>query len=233
MEFHNGNLDERGLANYRRASLRLNWEKRCNKAVNQWDWPAAEDVLNQVKSDAILWEQIGRQGQAEVEAKRLEVERKKLDSQGRKRNHYEALEIDPVASVAEMEEAFFRLSRQYHPLNNPNDKVAAQRYQEINAAHEVLKDPRKREAYNKTLDAAMLHLKDKGGIDLTPANLNLQTRNAGEEIKFHLDPAMLAQLQNAPGFEPVIINIQPMVDLKGFLGLQDNNLGLSQQLVSN
>ena len=32
----------------------------------------------------------------------------------------------------------------------------------------------------------------KGGIDLTPANMNLQTRNAGEEIKFHLDPAQLA-----------------------------------------
>jgi hypothetical protein len=38
-----------------------------------------------------------------------------------------------------------------------------------------------------------------------------------EEIKFHLDPAMLRQLQNAPGFVPVIINIQPLNDLKSFL----------------
>jgi hypothetical protein len=28
---------------------------------------------------------------------------------------------------------------------------------------------------------------------------------------------MLQQLQNAPGFVPVIINIQPLRDLKGFL----------------
>jgi hypothetical protein len=59
-----------------------------------------------------------------------------------------------------------------------------------------------------------------GGIDLTPANMNLQVKNdASEGIKFHLDPAMLAQLKNAPGFVPVIINIQPLNDLKSFLGI--------------
>ena len=56
-----------------------------------------------------------------------------------------------------------------------------------------------------------------GGIDLTPANMNLQTQNAGDGIKFHLNPAMLAQLLKAPGFVPVIINIQPLKDLKTFL----------------
>jgi len=59
----------------------------------------------------------------------------------------------------------------------------------------------------------------KGGIDLTPANMHLQTRNSGAEIKFHLDPALLQRLQNAPGFTPVIVNIQPLTDLRGFLGL--------------
>jgi hypothetical protein len=63
----------------------------------------------------------------------------------------------------------------------------------------------------------------KGGIDLTPANMNLQTQNAGEGIKFHLDPAMLQQLQNAPGFVPVIVNIRPMTDLGQFLGLPENH----------
>ena len=62
-----------------------------------------------------------------------------------------------------------------------------------------------------------------GGIDLTPANMNLQTRNAGERINFHMDPAMLQQLQNAPGFVPVIINIQPMTNLRVFLGLADQS----------
>ena len=73
-------------------------------------------------------------------------------------------------------------------------------------------------AYKKRTDDAAMVIRN-GGIDLTQDNLNLQTQNAGEEIKFHLDPTMLAQLQNAPGFVPVIINIQPMTDLRLFLGL--------------
>jgi len=62
---------------------------------------------------------------------------------------------------------------------------------------------------------------DVGGIDLTPANMNLRTQNNGGEIKFHLDAALLRQLQNALCFVPVIINIQPVVNLRTFLGLTD------------
>ena len=78
-------------------------------------------------------------------------------------------------------------------------------------------------------DSAMAVIKHvKGGIDLTPANMNIQvktgspTNTFGDDsggIKFHLDPAMLAQLQNASGFVPVIINVQPLNDLKSFLGI--------------
>jgi len=74
----------------------------------------------------------------------------------------------------------------------------------------------------------------RGGIDLTPGNMNLETKmdsrfreNDNGGIKFHLDPALLAQLQNAPGFVPVIINIRPMTDLKGFLGLTGENIQTS------
>jgi hypothetical protein len=70
-------------------------------------------------------------------------------------------------------------------------------------------------------------LSQNGGIDLTSANMNLQTRlaspvdgTADGGIKFRLDPAMLAQLQNAPGFVPVISRIHPITDLQTFLGLQ-------------
>jgi len=61
----------------------------------------------------------------------------------------------------------------------------------------------------------------EGGIDLTSANMNLQTKVDGitTGMTFHLDPGMLQQLQNVRGFEPVIINIQPMTDLQMFLGL--------------
>jgi hypothetical protein len=65
-------------------------------------------------------------------------------------------------------------------------------------------------------------MRAKGGIDLTPANMNLQTKTGIASpfgIKFQLDPAMLEQLQNAPGFVPVIISVQPLKDLSVFLGL--------------
>ena len=58
-----------------------------------------------------------------------------------------------------------------------------------------------------------------GGIDLTPADMKLQIQNINGEIKFHMDAVMLQQLQNAPGFVPVIINIQPLKSLQEFLGL--------------
>ena len=54
----------------------------------------------------------------------------------------------------------------------------------------------------------------RGGIDLATVKDKIQTDDI---IRFHIDPAQLAQLQNAPGFVPVIINIQPMRDLQGFL----------------
>jgi hypothetical protein len=65
-----------------------------------------------------------------------------------------------------------------------------------------------------------------GGIDFNPYKMNLQlkagspTETFGDDnqgIKFHIDSAMLEQLQNAPGFVPVIINIRPMANLKEFL----------------
>ena len=60
-----------------------------------------------------------------------------------------------------------------------------------------------------------------GGIDLTTGNLNLQVQNKGGEIKFKLDPAMLAQLKDTTGFTSVIIGMRAMTvsGLKQFLGV--------------
>ncbi len=61
-----------------------------------------------------------------------------------------------------------------------------------------------------------------GGIDFKPDKVDsaFVVKNSGGAIKFHIDPAMLQQLQNAPGFVPVIINIVPLKDLPEFLGLK-------------
>ena len=64
----------------------------------------------------------------------------------------------------------------------------------------------------------------KGGIDLTAGKTPLEIQNSGSGIKFHMDPAMLQRLKDVPGFVPVIISVKPLVDLPGFLGLQNNNV---------
>jgi len=61
-----------------------------------------------------------------------------------------------------------------------------------------------------------------GGIDLTPASNLLQTQNDGIGIKFHISPAQLAQLQNAPGLTVGSITILPLKSLSAFLGLSGN-----------
>jgi len=62
---------------------------------------------------------------------------------------------------------------------------------------------------------------ENGGIDLTPANMHLQTQNKGGGIRFHFDPAMLQRLQKAPGFIPVVVSIHS-TNLRIFLGLAGN-----------
>ena len=73
--------------------------------------------------------------------------------------------------------------------------------------------------HDRVKDTAM-NASPTGGIDLS-SDKALSVQSNGQGIKFHIDPAQLEQLQNAPGFVPVIINIQPMYNLREFLGLHD------------
>ncbi len=73
-----------------------------------------------------------------------------------------------------------------------------------------------------TMRAGKDQASELGGIDLT-SDKALSVQNKGEGIKFHLDPAQLEELQNAPGFVPVIINIQPMTNIRLWLGLNAAN----------
>ncbi len=55
-----------------------------------------------------------------------------------------------------------------------------------------------------------------GGIDFTAPSLSIKE---GGAIGFKINPAMLEMLEEAPGFTATIRSIQPMNDLKAFLGL--------------
>ncbi|MEI6438208.1 MAG: hypothetical protein WCO69_05620 [Candidatus Omnitrophota bacterium] len=59
--------------------------------------------------------------------------------------------------------------------------------------------------------------KQSGGIDLALSRVNLETGTSGEGLLFNIDPALLDRIEQATGLKPVIVDIQPAVDLRSFL----------------
>jgi len=62
---------------------------------------------------------------------------------------YEILGIKKEATESEVRKAYLKLAKKYHPDVNPGDKVAEQKFKEINLAYEVLKDEKKRAQYDQ------------------------------------------------------------------------------------
>ena len=111
-----------------------------------------------------------------------------------------------------------KMMMKFHPDTNPNPKARAD-------LNEISK--RVNKATDRLLkDLAMIGTDSnsflKGGIDFNANVMNLQVQNNGGEIEFKMDAAMLQRLQNAPGFVPRIVNIQPMTDLQIFLGTKES-----------
>lgn len=69
-----------------------------------------------------------------------------------KKNYYEILGVDKKASPEEIKSAYRKLAKQYHPDLHPGDNEAAEKFKEINEAHETLSDQQKRAAYDYELE---------------------------------------------------------------------------------
>lgn len=62
---------------------------------------------------------------------------------------YDLLGVSPTASDRDIKKAFMIKARELHPDKNRDDPHATEKFQAVNEAYEVLKDPQKRELYDK------------------------------------------------------------------------------------
>ncbi len=65
---------------------------------------------------------------------------------------YETLEVSDKATMDEIKKAYRKLARKYHPDVN-KDPQAEEKFKEINAAYEVLSDPKKKQQYDQYGDS--------------------------------------------------------------------------------
>ena len=64
------------------------------------------------------------------------------------KNYYEVLGISKTASADEIKKAYRNLAFKYHPDRNSGDKIAEEKFKEINEAYDVLSDEKKRADYD-------------------------------------------------------------------------------------
>jgi DnaJ-class molecular chaperone len=62
---------------------------------------------------------------------------------------YQTLGVEKTASTEEIQKAYRRLARKYHPDMNPDDATAKKKFQEVQSAFDILGNPEKRKKFDQ------------------------------------------------------------------------------------
>ena len=65
------------------------------------------------------------------------------------KDYYQVLGVERNSTEAEIKKAYRKLAVKFHPDKNPGDKESEEKFKEISAAFEILKDPDKRRKYDQ------------------------------------------------------------------------------------
>jgi curved DNA-binding protein len=65
------------------------------------------------------------------------------------KDHYATLGVSRTASADEIQKAYRKLARKYHPDMNPDDATAKKKFQDVQSAFEILSDADKRKRYDQ------------------------------------------------------------------------------------
>lgn len=133
------------------------------------------------------------------------------------RDLYKLLGVSRNASRREIQSAYRRLAKRYHPDINPNDPVASERIKEINTAYDILKDPDKKKKYDASYDEW---------------RKTVLADILGETIPFPVNDICLVaglSLMSEPGSRLKVITIRrsPLDDRETFL--KDRQYGVSDR----
>jgi DnaJ-class molecular chaperone len=64
-------------------------------------------------------------------------------------DYYKILEIPRTATPEQVQKAYRKLARKYHPDMNPDDRAAKEKFQKVQQAYDVLNDAQKRQMYDQ------------------------------------------------------------------------------------
>ena len=66
-----------------------------------------------------------------------------------KRDYYDILGVDRSATEEELKKSYRKLALKFHPDRNPGNREAEEKFKEAAEAYEVLRDPERRDVYNR------------------------------------------------------------------------------------